>query len=246
MAERSKTVDQALVLLLSLSEHGPDTVSGLARRTGVNRTVAHRLLATLGDRGMVRRTGSGSWRLGLALLDLATRIEADLRRVSRPVLDGLADQFGETVVLSIPDGDDLVAIDQALGERHPVRVAYRPGARHPLTRGAHGRAVLAFSEDAAITRALEREPDADAKRITTLLEQTRRLGYAVSHDELQYGASGLAVPVRGGTGTVIASLGMVAPVGRLPAEGRLSAAMLGAAATIARELDHETTSRTAS
>ncbi|MBA2529720.1 MAG: helix-turn-helix domain-containing protein [Euzebyales bacterium] len=237
MVEQSKTVGHAISVLLSLAEDGPGTVTEVARRCRLNRTVAHRLLATLDGRRMVRRSGDGVWRLGLGLLGLASRVESDVRRAARPVLEDLATRFGETAVLSLADGDEVVAVEQALGERHPVRVQYRPGNRHPQTRGAHGRAVLAFAESEHVERLLAGEPA--AADIRGLLELTRRNGYAESHDELQFGASGLAAPVRDTSGRVIASLGMVAPVNRLPDTAVLAPAMLQAAAAVVERLGRE-------
>jgi IclR family pca regulon transcriptional regulator len=235
MAELSKTVDQSLAVLLSLSAEGPASASELARRIGVNRTVCHRLLATLERRRFARRAADGTWRLGVTLLELADRVGDDVRVAARPVLDELAQGFGETVVLSVPDGLDVVAIDRALGDRHPVRVDYHPGRRHPQTRGAHGRAVLAFAEEDRVAQALADDERAD--EIRTLLAETRTRGYAISHDELQLGAAGLAAPVCDRRGVVIASLGMVAPAGRLPAEEVVAPELVGGARRIAEHLD---------
>lgn len=141
MQETSQTVDRALVLLRAVSEHAPASSAELARSTGLNRTVVHRLLATFALHGFVRRDADG-YALGTALVELAGRVQTGLRERARPVLEALAAQFGETAVLSVPDGRDAVAIDQVLGGDHLVRVQYSPGFRHPLTKGAHGRAIL--------------------------------------------------------------------------------------------------------
>ncbi len=139
--ETSRTVDRALVLLHAVGEHAPASSAELARRTGLNRTVVHRLLSTLAARGFVRRDADG-YALGTALIQLSGRVHAGLRERARPVLETLAARFDETAVLTVADGQDAVAIDQVLGGEHLVRVHYAPGFRHPLTKGAHGRAIL--------------------------------------------------------------------------------------------------------
>ena len=236
MSERSKTVDQALALLRELSAGGPGSASQLATRLTVNRTSTYRLLTSLEDAGFVRRDADGDWQLGLALLDLAGDVEADVRRVARPVLDDLAHAIGETVVLSVPDGEDVVAVEQSIGERHPVRIDYRAGFRHRQTRAAHGRAYLAFCDTEHVRRTIAAEPEPE--RAQQLLDETRAAGFASSHDELQLGASGCAVPVWGEGGRVVAALGVVAPVGRLPEPRDLVPILRDGAARITEGLRH--------
>lgn len=234
MTERSKTVDDALRVLASLATHGPGSATELGRRLDLNRTSAYRLLNTLTDHALVRRGPDGEWQLGIALLELASHVEDDIRRASRPVLEELAHRFGETVVLSIPDGNDVVAVDQALGDHRPLRVDYRQGTRHLQSQGAHGRAVLAYASEEHIQRVLDAEPDSDGVR--DRLADVRRRGYAYSHDELQSGASGVAVPIRTPEGRTIASLGVVAPVARFPDEAGAADELKQAAARIAKTL----------
>jgi DNA-binding IclR family transcriptional regulator len=64
-------------------------------------------------------------------------------------------------------------------------VAYRTGFRHPLDRGAAGRAILAARRDPGI------DP-----------------GFSLTHGELEAGASGAAAPLLGVTG-VEGSVGVV-------------------------------------
>jgi DNA-binding IclR family transcriptional regulator len=236
MAETSKTVDQALVLLKAIASGGTGSTSELARRTGLNRTVAHRLLATLDRHGFVRRHGD-TWELGIALLGLGQRVEPELRQAARPLLAELVAHAGETAVLSVPDGEQAVALDQVLATEHVVRVEYPPGFRHPLALAAHGRAILAFSEPPLIERVLGHadEPDALAED----LDAIRRRGYATSHDELRSGAWGLAVPVIGADDRVMGSIGVVAPVSRLPDEAALASLALAAARRLRARLKGE-------
>jgi DNA-binding IclR family transcriptional regulator len=62
----------------------------------------------------------------------------------------------------VPDGDEAVAVDQVVPAERMVRVHYRPGFRHSLARGAHGRALLAFCPAAQIDRVVADLGDADA------------------------------------------------------------------------------------
>ena len=64
----------------------------------------------------------------------------------------------------------------------------------------------------------------------------RALGYAVSHDELQAGAHGVAAPVRDRAGTARASVALVVPTGRADALNEHLELLLAAAGRIERLL----------
>ncbi|MCX4903401.1 IclR family transcriptional regulator [Streptomyces sp. NBC_00878] len=210
LPEISKTADQALALLLSIGEDGPDTAAALADRLGMHRTVAHRLLATLEGRGFVRR-GHGGYELGMVLRRLAADVEPELLQVARPIMEELSQVTGEATVLSVLEGKDLVTAELVPGTRHLVRVTLDPGYRHPLHVGAAGRAILAHLPDRIRRAAADSSPTPEA--LQAQLEEIRRAGYAYSHDELQEGVSGIAVPVFQG-GTVSAGLSLVVPISR--------------------------------
>lgn len=232
MAETSKTVDQALGLLRELAAAGPGSVQELTRRRGSSRTVTYRLLSTLEAHGFVRRRG-GTYVLGAALVELAGHVESDLRRAARAQLEALAAASGETAVLTVREHAEAVAVDQVVSTEQVVQVHYRPGLRHPLHLGAHGKAILASlpaAEQAAVLVDVEDRPSVEAA-----LVRVRADGHAVTHDELQVGAWGLAAPVRLG-GEVIASIGIVAPVQRHPDGQALVQVVMGAATATAAAL----------
>jgi DNA-binding IclR family transcriptional regulator len=235
VAEVAKTVDQAMRLLRSIAEDGPGPAGTLAARLGLNRTVVYRLLRTLEAHGAVNRQGS-TFALGLELVRLGHAVESDLRDAARPWLEWLTERFGETAVLAVPDDGEAVAVDQVLPAGRMVQVHYRPGFRHPLARGAHGRAMLAFLPATLVERALAGLDDAAAVR--RRLDEARRLGEAVSRDELKLGAAGLAAPVLDGSGVAVASIGVVAPAGRFVNDATLAAGAREAAAQASARLGH--------
>lgn len=211
MAEISKTTDQALTVLLELSENGPMTPAELSRSLDMNRTVVHRLLATLHRRGFVTRLDNG-YVSGAVLLRMAEGVQPELRACARPILTELAASVGETIVMHIPDGDEAVVLDQIVARHQVLRVEHHIGSRHPLARGASGRALLAFLPEPKITRVVAA---ADAPgALQEQLDAVRTLGYAMSHDELQEGVHGIAVPVLVRPGEATASIAVLAPTMR--------------------------------
>lgn len=168
-AEGSQTLDRGLRILEEIAhEDRADglTISELATLLGVGRPVVYRLVATLEDHQMVMRHG-GRVQPWLGMHRLAGAAMPALSRRARPALRRLADAAGATAHLTVVDGSEAVALLVVEPSTTDFHVAYRTGARHPLERGAAGRAILA---------AREGEP---------------RL--VATHGDLQAGAHGLAM-----------------------------------------------------
>lgn len=231
VAEISKTADQALTVLLEVGERGPATPALLARSLGMNRTVVHRLLSTLHQRGFISRQEHG-YVPGAILLRIAEHVQPELRAHGRRIMRALSDTVGETVVMHIPDGNDAVVLDQVVADRHVVRVQHQIGSRHPLVVAASGRALLAYLRQPPVDRMLRDLEHSDALR--RQLEGVRQLRYSLSHDELQQGVHGLAVPVLDNTGHAVASLAILVPVTRANGLAEHTDALLEGAAQLSR------------
>ena len=187
-AETSQTLDRGLRVLdvLAASTEGL-TVTELATRLDVNRTVVYRLVSTLEQHALVRRDPRGRLHVGLGVLHLASAVQPVLRDLAVPVLRELAEGVGCTAHLTVADGEEALALAVVEPSWTDFHVSYRVGSRHPLTRGAAGKAIL-----------LGRRPDA----------QRAAEPFAVTEGELQPGARGLAAPVPGVEG-LEASVGIV-------------------------------------
>jgi DNA-binding IclR family transcriptional regulator len=186
---------QALALVASRAP-GLSIVE-LAEALGVHRTIAYRLIATLEVHGLVVRAPKGLIRLGAGIVALASRFEPQLREVAQPILDRLANETGAAAFISVPQGSECVAIMVAEPQTTLLRVAYRIGNRHPLTRGAAGIAILAGRP----------EGPTDPEEVRT----ARHAGYSVTRGQLQAGAVGVACPLYplAQPGHVEASVGVV-------------------------------------
>ncbi|WP_329548539.1 IclR family transcriptional regulator [Streptomyces sp. NBC_01356] len=211
MPEIAQTADHALRILEELGKGTPLTPTELCERLGLHRSVVHRLLATLDARGFVSKHGA-RYQLGVAMVRLSSTVEPDLRAVAGPVMSKISDAIGESVVLDILDGSQAVVLEQAVATLHIVQISHRIGSRHPLTSGASGRAILAFLPARQLGRALREAPEPDVLKES--LDDVRRRGYATSHDELQLGVYGIAVPLLDREGHAFASMAILVPSGR--------------------------------
>jgi DNA-binding IclR family transcriptional regulator len=183
-AETSQTLDRGLRVLdvLASSSDGL-TITELAARIDVNRTVVYRLVSTLEQHALVRRDARGRLHVGLGVLHLASAVQPVLRDLAVPVLRELAEAVGCTAHLTVADGEEALALAVVEPSWTDFHVSYRVGSRHPLSQGAAGKAIL-----------LGRQPESEP--------------FAVTAGELQAGARGLAAPVRGVEG-LEASIGIV-------------------------------------
>jgi len=180
--ESSLTLDRGLALLQAVADAGGEaaTISELAVSIGASRAAVYRLLVPLSDRGLVWRDGS-KVRLGVGLLRLAAQVLPQLRQAAQPILRDLAEAVGATSHLSVAEGDIAQAIAVVEPTWTSFHVGYRVGSRHPIGRGAAGKAM-------------------------TLRPGGRE--WVSTTGELQSGASGVAAPVRGVPG-LRASVGVV-------------------------------------
>ncbi|MCW3813054.1 helix-turn-helix domain-containing protein [Micromonospora sp. DR5-3] len=181
--ETAQTLDRGLRLLhLVADAPGGLTVTEAANRLGIGRAAVYRLVGALTGHGMLRRDGAGRLRLGAGVLHLARRAQPLLAEGALPALRRLAEQTGATAHLTVVEGGEGVALAVVEPSWTSFHVAYRTGSRHPLERGAAGRAILAGRSGAA--------------------------GPVSSSGELQSGAYGVAAPVLGVPG-LEASVGVV-------------------------------------
>ncbi len=229
--EISKTADNALVVLIAIAD-GSSTASSIARTTGLNRTVVHRMLATLHARGFARRAG-GEYLVGPAMLRFAQSIDVVLRGTARPHMVELSESTGETVILSVRDQYDALVVEQVVGRKHPTRVEQELGSRRPLTRGAGQRAILAFLDDQTIERFLS--VDDNRKDLAAKLQAIALDGYAMSQNELRSDVHGVSAPILL-EGKAVASISLLVPSSRGSALNDLVQKVLDAASKISDEL----------
>jgi DNA-binding IclR family transcriptional regulator len=237
-----RSVDRAAALLLALGEcAGEAGVTELARRLGLHKSTASRLLATLQRRGLVEQDEeTGKYRLGLVVIRLAEHAERtlDLRGIALPELERLARATRETVSLGILEGDAYLTVAQVDGP-NMVACPDWTGRTTPLHCVASGKVLLATMAERDVMRIARPGLAArTARTITTLetlmeeLAKVRRRGYATAFSEWIDGTNGVAVPVVDARGRVIASIGVWGPAYRVT-PARVAEIVTGARATSA-------------
>jgi DNA-binding IclR family transcriptional regulator len=238
----SSVTSRALDLLGAFdSAHRSLTLSGLARRSGMPLTTAHRLVGELHRWGALARQPSGEYVIGRRLWDLGllAPMQSGLRQVAGPFLHDLYGATLATVHLAVRDGAEVLYVDRVSG-RASVPIVSEVGTRLPMHATGVGKALLAYAPDDVLAAALGRLARITPYTVTQparLLEQLRRVrvdGYATTGQEMTLGAYSVAVPVWAGD-EVVAALGIVVPELRRQ-QARLVAALQVAAGGIGRTL----------
>jgi DNA-binding IclR family transcriptional regulator len=188
-APASQTLSRGIRILEVLADaRGPLSIDEIAAALGVHRSIAYRLLRTLEDHGLVARDASGLVALGARMAALAAGVANDLQAEALPELTAVANELGMTCFLAVLDGEECITL-VSVEPRHAVAsVAQRPGARHSVTVGAPGKAILA--------QLAEPEwPSGAGAALRAEAAGVRTAGYATSHDEVIPTVQSVAVPL---------------------------------------------------
>jgi IclR family acetate operon transcriptional repressor len=220
-----RSVDRAAALLLALGEsEGEAGVTELARRLGLHKSTASRLLATLEKRGLVEQDDeTGRYRLGMVVLRLAETAERtlDLRAIAMPELDRLARATRETTGLGVAHGDRLLTVAQSDGP-NLVAMGDWTGRSVPMHSIASGKILLSAMPEREILRLVKAGLDRYTERTITELEplleelaRIRRRGYATAFGEFEPGLNAVAAPVYDARGQVAAAVDVWGPSFRI-------------------------------
>lgn len=213
-----RSVGTALDVLECFAIDSELGVSDIARRLGVAKSTAHRVLQTLVSRGFVEQDAeSGLYRLGLHVYELGALALArnELRHAALPTLRQVAAVTGLTVNFAVPDGPDVVFIER-IENRDGVRILGHVGRRMPTHTTSSGKVIAAFNVEADRARREAGFPPRAGRTVRTeadwqrCLEQVRKQGYASSHSESFAGASSVAVPIMDRS-AAIASISVFGP-----------------------------------
>jgi DNA-binding IclR family transcriptional regulator len=219
-----QVIDRAAALLDAIARYpNPVSLKVLGAETGLHASTAHRILASLIENRFVERDAAGRYRLGMRLLQLGVRLHSniDLRAVALPVMEALRDRLGESVNLTLREGDTVVYIEKATPNRM-MHVQQLVGSRAPLHVTAVGKLMLGAAGSEAIHGYAQRTnlPAYTRNTITTLARLERECaesvqrGYALDDEEAEIGVGCIGVLLHDGTGNVAAGLSLSAPIER--------------------------------
>ncbi|GHJ96984.1 transcriptional regulator [Streptomyces sp. NE5-10] len=210
---------------------GPARLTDLARLTGLPRATARRSLITLCHLGYVREEAGGFVLLPRVLeLGHARLAALTLPEIATPHLVRLVRTVRESASVAVLDGDDIRYVARVAGSRL-LHIDIVVGTRLPAYATSMGRVLLAALPERERDARLERiTPEALTPRTLTgsgelreAVVVTAERGFGWIEEELEEGLRSVAVPVRDGTGRVVAALNIALHAGRCSPEESLSA-----------------------
>ena len=221
----SAPLARAFIILDAVSEaEAPIAVAEIARRTGIPKPTAHRMVNHLLAEGMLRPDpGRRGLSPGPRLFSLFSRVQAGTWDTGpvRAILDALVGEIRESCNVGVLSRDAVLYVERVECD-WPIRAELGPGSRVPLHATAIGKLLLAHMPADARRRliAVLPRPALTVKTITDhrVLEEECaaivRRGFAVNDEEQTDGIIGFGVPVRDNGGRVIAGLAVHAPASR--------------------------------
>ncbi|MFT4075077.1 MAG: IclR family transcriptional regulator [Asticcacaulis sp.] len=221
----NQSLEKALGLLKTLSDHDGLTLTELSEATGLPPSTAHRLLGTLSVHELaIMDEASQKWSIGIESLRIGAAFQRRNSVISagRAAMTDLMEATGETVNLAILDRFEVVFVSQV--ECHePIRAFFAIGQRRAIHASGIGKALLAHMPVDRLNGWLARAAlpgftpatITDADELRAELTVTKARGWALDDEEANPGMRCIAAPVYNVYGEATAGISLSGPSTRL-------------------------------
>ncbi|MGE5640242.1 MAG: IclR family transcriptional regulator [Clostridia bacterium] len=247
-----RSFEKVFTLLDAFTLEEPEwSLADLARKVQMAKPTVHHIMSTLIKGGWIDRDlESKKFRLGVKLWEKGSLAinHMGVRERARPFIEALCAKSGETVRLGILDNVDprwVIYIDR-VETQHAVRASVSGEVRSPSYSVATGKALLAHRPEvvrrlaAQSLRAYTKGTLTNVAALEKDLAATRERGYSVNQSEFRNDVVGIAAPIWGHEGQVIAAVGISMPAYRAaPATvRRLAATVVATAGEISKRMGY--------
>lgn len=200
------------------------SLAEIARRSGLPRPTAHRMLSALREIGFIEQDArSGNYSLGIGLFELGSLAlsNMDLLREAKPFMDRISRLAGESAHLGVFNGYEVIVVErEEPTERHSR--ALQPSEASPAYCTGVGKATLAFQRPEIIERIMAGGLKAYTNHTITApdilrheLATIRERGYALDDCEHEIWVRCVAAPIRNASGHVFAALSVTGGADRM-------------------------------
>lgn len=231
MSDIIQSVDRALEIMIYLYHAGGEaSVTKIAADLGAYKSTVYRTLVTLENRGFVQKNPETErYSLGSRLFVLGKGVEnrMGLLEIVRPYARKLHDAYGETVNVAILERNPgeayrYVVIMKEEGDRQVLTAKPHVGSSNECHCSAVGKCLLAFSPDIELgiyeTRPLTSYTEHTITSTSVLrseLSKIRERGYAMDHEESEYGLTCIGAPILDQRGEAVAAISLSGPTSRM-------------------------------
>lgn len=248
-----QVLDRAVAILQALLVGGELSLIEVSEQLDLHKSTVHRLLMVLERHRLVEKSPrNGKFALGLKLFEFGSAAVAglDLRDRTRPYLEHLVFETGETTHLCVLDGGEVLYLDKVEPSR-AVRVPSNVGRRNPAHCTAVGKVLLAFLPAEKLDdfirkyglRSYTPNTITNAMDVKHELGIVRERGYAIDNEEIEEGLICIGAPIWAYSGDVIASISIAGPAFRISAQKipTLARLVMETAAKLSAELGFQPT-----
>jgi IclR family pca regulon transcriptional regulator len=224
-----QALERGLAVIRTFSREKPaQTLSEVAKATGLTRAAARRFLLTLEELGYVHYNESDrkfSLRPTVLSLGYAYLSSLSFTDIAQPHMETLVEQVHESCSAAVLDGTEIVYVARVPTKRI-MAISLALGSRLPAFATSMGRVLLADLSPAALDnyfckaelKPITPNTVCDPERLRTILAEVKVQGWALLDQELEEGLRSIAAPIRDRRGCVIASLNVSTHVSRVSKE----------------------------
>jgi IclR family transcriptional regulator, pca regulon regulatory protein len=202
------------------------TLSEVARKTGLSRGTARRLLLTLVDLGYAGFDGKYFGLQPRALnLGFAYLHSQNLWQLGQPYMVQLVERVRESCSIAVLDASEIVYVARVPTSVRIMSINLGIGTRLPAFATSMGRVLLAGLPGEEVERLLEPASPLTKYTPKTIVDPTallreidvvRRQGWALVDQELEMGLRSIAVPIVDARGRAVAALNIGTHASRWP------------------------------
>jgi len=228
MSETSKTDDHVMLGTQSLARalgvldavgRGCADQAAIGLAIGTTRSTTGRLVSYLQKTGFVRRVEGRGYVLGARLIELGAIAlsQMPLTALARPVLERLSQQTGETIHLSVREGDEIMYVEKISGTKG-LEMRSRVGLRKPLANTGTGKAQMLDLSEAewarlyslahaeVISQAVPPPGFLPWDDYLAAMRDYKAKGHALEIEENEPSICCVAAPIRSADGHIVAGL----------------------------------------
>jgi DNA-binding IclR family transcriptional regulator len=252
-AQPAGAIEKACRVLKAMSDRRNIRLTDIAAHCGFEKSTTGRILDLLIAEGMVVRhpvTKCYGFGPEVARISRGVGEALDWHAIAHGSLDRIAAEFGDTAIMSLLSGLELVCVDLQAGH-YPIRAQYQDiGSRRTVGAGSSGVAVLAAldpNDRAAmlpqLLPRLGRFPMLTKVKLESLVARASAVGYAVLIDAIVPRMGGIGIAIRDASGAPIGALSISALAERITErEAELAVCLTREASVVETEIAKRQTS----
>lgn len=192
----------------------------MARRAGLPQSTTYRMVDELVLEGLLQRNQNGLIQIGNRLWAQVSGSSPmlGLREAAMPFMEDVQSVVGHHTALGVLEGDEVLYIER-LGSRTSTINIAEVARRLPLHGASSGMVLLAHApadfQERVLSRRLTKftsQTVVDPAVLRRQLADIRQKGFAVRSGIIIAPSSGIAVPIFGADGQVVATLSVIVPI----------------------------------